>query len=209
MRLYEELAQYTGRPLELVRTRCQSAIVELAWQWHSNPDHPEQFYKNTDLYLFDLTEYQQRLYRANWYIWFQEILGELKIKRILDFGGGIGESLIQAYAAGVRELDYVDIKDSKTMDYAMHRFRSHNVSVQIWDGIPRKEYDLIIAMDVLEHIPNPGQAIRRFKEAGPYLIANPEQISFDAVFLPQHISNYNLAADYQHIEGNLYQRRER
>lgn len=208
--LYQELATYTGRDIDLVRQRCETALIELAWQWHEQnaKANPIEFYRKTDLYLFDLTRYQMELHDAGWYRWLQaRVLDELKPKSVIDVGGGIGETLIQM--TGPDKRDYLDVCGSPTMRYAEWRFRQRAYNIRIWDetpSLPIQKYDLIIAMDVLEHIANPELLIREFTDRSEYLICNCHHLPYGTYF-PQHISEPNLEPYYRNIGGDLWRRK--
>lgn len=205
MRLYDELSEYTGRDLDLVRLRCQYAAYELAWQWEQSKHNPVEFYRSTDLYQYELTEYQTRLHAAGWHKWLDHILKQRQIKHIIDFGGGIGEASITASVAGVNQIDFCEVRNSPTEQYARWRFDKRKIEVQFFpeSDPPSRCADLIIAMDVLEHLPNPEKYLRRFAETAPLLIANPEQVNINK-YCPMHISKVDVRGLYDHVEGNLW-----
>ena len=205
MNLFEELAAYTGRNIELVRQRCRYAAYELAWQWPEFKDNPIEFYRTTDLYLYDLTQYQTEMHDTGWHHWFKDALKQIRPKRILDFGGGIGEYTINAWGAGFPVDDFLEVARSSTMKYAIHRMRQHGCEPAI-----RNEeqfigsYDLIIAMDVLEHLPDPQPRIIEFAQRTKYLIANTENLP-NGVYFPQHISKPDLHPYFKNIGGDLWE----
>lgn len=209
MDLYEELAIYTGRDIDLVKARCHSATVELAWQWPRFADNPIEFYRSTDLYIFELTEWQTRLHQQGWYKWFKQVLEHLKPSSLLDFGGGIGEAVIAAWDAGIRDVSYIDVRNSATLNYALHRVtrREMNVMVGREDGRIQR-HDLIVAMDVLEHLcqADAQSRIREFSERAEYLIADPDQQKYSA-FFPQHVTHPDLTPYFTNVGGNLWKRK--
>lgn len=207
--LYEELAHYTGRDLDLVRFRCQYAVYELAWLWSKGPVQIPQFYRDTDLYLYDLTRYQVELTNAGWHEWLARLCKEKELIGVLDYGGGIGEATKTCYNAGCR-VNYVDLEGSYQMTYAMTRFRhAEMLGIGMFDAsdpIPMgAQYDLIIAMDVLEHLPEPDAKvlIRDFSRMAPYLICNADSLQFNK-FFPQHLHQPDLTPHYAKVEGNLW-----
>src|SRR4030042_3210734 len=89
-RIFNDLVEYTKIPRALVLQKCANAEKELAKLWKEKKNVIE-FYKNTDLYLFDLTKYQIILEHQEEV---KEMIGQikaLKLKKILEYGGGIGE----------------------------------------------------------------------------------------------------------------------
>lgn len=212
--LCQDLAAYTGRPLELVAARCRSAVFELAWLWEQWKDKPLEFYRFTDLYLFDLTNYQQTLVDGGFYSsWFPSVLRRLNVKTMLDFGGGIGEYTIAAYRQHDPQVDFMEVCGSATFQYAKWRFKRYGVTPQILyenEFIPEKQYDLIVAMDVLEHIAEPQPIIERMARQTEYVIANVDQVPYNT-FFPQHISHPDLTPYFEQSQQEplLWKRRKR
>ena len=189
MNLYRELAEYTGESTDYLKRICPKAAFGLVWEWHTKKDVLD-FYRTTDLYLYDLTHYQQDSLGEKFY-------GNYKVSgNGLDLGGGIGEYTIQAIKQGC-EMDYVDV-DGKTMDYAKWRFRKHNVEPKIHTEEFKidKDYDFVVAMDVFEHLENPQERIEEIAQHTKLLIANPDQVRYNDLY-PMHISLYDLTPYFE------------
>ena len=206
--LYKELAEYTKRDVELVKLRCQGAGAELAWRWAGEEDLP-QYYQETALYLFDLTQYQTMLRQNNIPIWLSRKIQEYGWKTVLDFGGGIGEWSILFAQEGCN-VTYQDVEPSYTKAYAEYRFYKHGVKVEV---VPHTvavtgHFDAIIAMDVLEHLEKEQaeRLIEQWNLQTNYLFANPDQIKYNFLY-PQHITYYNLDPYWERVEGYLYKAR--
>ena len=204
--LYEELAEYTDAPVELVELRCQGAGAELAWLWRQGfHESATEFYASTDLYIFDLTFYQTMLKQHGAHEGFGHLFPRPGVK-VLDFGGGIGEWTIVAAKKGC-EATYLDVHDSETMEYAQWRFAKHGVKPRILtdlDGPPDEPFDLIVAMDVFEHLEEPQPLVERFARQARYLLCNPKEIKYNFLF-PQHISHYELEPHWKHVEHYLWE----
>lgn len=199
---FQELTKYTGKPYDLVRERCIRSPVELAWLWYEY-DNPIDYYKDTSLYIFDLSNYQTALQELGFLDWYSKIIPEHNIKTVLDFGGGIGETTIIAAEQGA-DVTYLDITDSKTMEYAKWRFDKYNVKPKIIGHTEEfGNYDLIVAMDVLEHLENPQEMIEKFSKHCKYLVCPDEMKTYDCYY-PQHISHYDLSTHFSKIALNLY-----
>ena len=191
--LYAELAAYTERDYELVEQRCMTAATELAWMWPAYEGDLTAYYTDTDLYLFDLTRYQTNLFENGVHKWLADMVPLNKWRVGLDWGGGIGEWTIILAQAGV-SMTYYDLP-GPTRDYALWRFEREGVTVQTPTEDPLLEhgrYDVIVAMDVLEHLPEPEPArvMRRIGEHTNVMLCNPGEVKYNA-FFPQHISHYN------------------
>lgn len=77
--------------------------------------------------------------------------GHLDSKKVLDIGTGTGIQAIQAYLAGARKVDAVDINDDAII-CAKHNIRLNGLEGKIstwqsdlFSNIPNNHYDLIIA----------------------------------------------------------------
>lgn len=204
--ILEDLVKFTGKPAELVKSRCKIAVVELAWLWHFKKDILS-FYRDTDLYIFDLTAYQSMIVpEVNYMI---EYIEKHKIKKILDLGGGIGEYTIRILQETKANVTFLELKDSKTLEYAKWRFKKHKVNPAIVfeDFLWKNEsWDAVIAMDVLEHLENANEMIADLERKAKFVFANPEKIKFNELY-PQHISAYQLA-NFTEIGVNLYKNKK-
>ena len=205
--LYEELSEFTGRDPWLVNERCKTAIIELAWQWPQYKDKELEFYRESELYIFDLTMYQSVLKERGFHAMFGQYLKDLNIKTMLDFGGGIGEYTILAEKAGVKTT-YLEVAGSHTMGYALYRFANHEVYPEILtENDDVDYYDMIVAMDVFEHIADPAELITKLAKKCRYLICNmPGELPYGPAY-PQHISFPNLSNDFELVGNYLWKSR--
>lgn len=205
VQILNDLLEYTGKPRDLVIQRCKSAMIELAWQWHDKKD-VLSYYRDTDLYIFDLTQYQSMLVPAVNYM--VQNAENRKFKKVLDLGGGIGEYTIRLMQEAGVEVTYLELKDSETLKYAQWRFDKHKVKPHIvnedykWQN---ESWDAVIAMDVLEHMENAEETIKWLEATTKFVFANPDKIKFNDLF-PQHISEYQLK-NFEEVGVNLYQKR--
>jgi 2-polyprenyl-3-methyl-5-hydroxy-6-metoxy-1,4-benzoquinol methylase len=76
--------------------------------------------------------------------------------RVLDFGGGVGFNAMILAQAGF-DVTLADL-DSVTLSFAKFRAERHGVKMKYWksdveDMPPDEKYDVILCMDVLEHLP--------------------------------------------------------
>jgi len=205
--LYTELSQYTKKDLSLVTARCQIAHVELAWLWEKYKDDPIKFYKEADLYIFNLTYYQMRLQKNNIHNWYQHMIKKHGWKTGLDYGGGIGEQTILASQEGVK-MDFLEIEGSKTLEYAKWRFKKYEIKPVFRSENYKinQDYDFIVAMDVLEHLENPKPVLQDIALHTKWLFCNPEQIKYNWLS-PQHISKFNLELYFKHEDLYLWRRK--
>jgi len=205
--LYKELAEYTGRELELVRQRCRIAGIELSWLWEKFKDDPIAFYRETDLYIFDLTSYQMALQRNRVHIWYQYMIKGHGWKTGLDYGGGIGEYTILAMEEGVK-MKFCEVAGSGTLKYAKWRFKKYEVNPELhYEGYQiNQDFDFIMVMDVLEHLENPEPVIKKLHEHTEWIFCNPKQIRYNWLY-PQHISKFDLSPYFENVDLYLWRRK--
>lgn len=206
--LYAELAEYVGRNANLVREYCQAARWVLAMKWEDEKDDPIKYYKESKDYIYDSTMYQQVLKEQGFHKYIADVIKDFQIKTVLDYGGGIGEYSIIADRAGAEMVDYTDISDSETEKYAKYRFAKHKAKVNVRSLYSLSEdfphYDLIIAMDVFEHIVDNVPIIEDVAHHCNYLICNtPEEMPYDWRY-PQHVSYVFLNPHFDYISGRLW-----
>ena len=208
---YGELTEYTGRDRRLVEQRCKTALYELAWKYEEDyKKDPLASYRDNDLYVFDLTNYQTLLQNSNFHTLLIDFLKRYDCKKILDFGGGIGEYTILAMENGIK-ADFLEVGGSKTLEYAKWRFKKYGVKPKILTektDLTGRKYDCVVAMDVFEHIENPEPVIKKVAEISRYVFCNPFELPFNYLY-PQHISRYDedLRKYFEIVDRYLWERK--
>jgi 2-polyprenyl-3-methyl-5-hydroxy-6-metoxy-1,4-benzoquinol methylase len=150
---------------EQVRERMKKGSEPLKEEWNAweakgkmTPDRIKAFYKQTTNYIFELAE---------WHLWVPgkresdlALVADLKKrapKNVLDFGGGTGIMAILLARAGL-DVTLADLEGT-TLAFAQSRAQRNNVKLKIWKSDvepapPDKKYDIILALDVMEHLPH-------------------------------------------------------
>jgi 2-polyprenyl-3-methyl-5-hydroxy-6-metoxy-1,4-benzoquinol methylase len=121
------------------------------------PERITAFYKQTTNYIYELAEWH--LFVPNKRESDVALFDSMRTKHpknILDFGGGVGLLAIPLARAG-HDVTLADL-DSTTLKFAVFRAERHNVHLKIWKSDveaapPDAKYDVIMCMDVLEHLP--------------------------------------------------------
>jgi 2-polyprenyl-3-methyl-5-hydroxy-6-metoxy-1,4-benzoquinol methylase len=115
------------------------------------------FYKQTTNYIFELAEWHLFVpdKRQSDLALFER-MRKKQPKNILDFGGGVGLLAVPLARAGF-DVTLADL-DSKSLDFAVFHARRRGVQLKIWKSDvepapPDRKYDVIMCMDVLEHLP--------------------------------------------------------
>ena len=170
-----ELAEYTCLKEKDILTRIRSVYSQQIKEWRGiigekvTDEKVNEFYRNTDSYLFDLVQYN---YENSFYLQLTEEISRfctsLNMERaglkIIDFGGGIGSQMISLSGLKDTELSYADIP-GKTFEYAKWRFKRRKMDIEMIDAtkedfLEDKMYDVVITLDVIEHLVNPEATVR-------------------------------------------------
>ncbi len=155
---------FTGNSREEVLARVRRRWEPLKEEWEAwekegemTPERITNFYKQTASYIYELGE---------WHLFMPEKresdkalveeLRALRPRRILDFGGGVGLIALPLARAGL-DVTLADL-DGTSLDFAAFRAKRHRTALKIWKTDveplpPDPAYDVILALDVLEHLP--------------------------------------------------------
>lgn len=209
----QELACYTGVPVDEIISRIRGVYAQQIKEWSDisegmlTQDKVNEFYTNTDSYLFDLVQYnyENPLYLPG----VDEIAGfcrklsaEGRALNILDFGGGIGSQIINLSGIKGIRLNYADIP-GKTFDYAKWRFERRCLDVNMIDAsrdgfLGSNKYDVIIMLDVVEHLVEPEKTVKYLIE---HLSPNGYLIMFASFYNNNGEAGWHLNVDRYTNEG--------
>lgn len=171
--LVGELAAYLGLPEREVARRCEGAAARLAAAWRSaapgTPAEVAAFYREARDYLYDLTWWHAlvRDRSALAGVGALEAALEHRARTVMDFGSGIGSLGILLARHGL-EVTLAEINPALSA-YARWRLARRNLTARLLDTgrgrLPEGAFDLISAVDVLEHLPDPQEALRSLAAA--------------------------------------------
>lgn len=167
--LVVELAAFLEQPVEEVEARCRLAAGELARAWRAaapaTPEAITAFYCDTDAYLYDLTWWHALVEDDSALVQVEALEAALAhhARAVLDFGSGSG-SLGLLLAHHGLQVTLADV-NARLNEYARWRFAQRGLSVQALDlpvsapDLPAAAFDFISAVDVFEHLPDPGTTL--------------------------------------------------
>jgi len=145
-----DLSEFLGIPITKVQERMQHAQEKLARMWTEYKGTTEEFYKDNEEYLFDLAAFNKQPG------YFQDRLSglvNLDSMKILDIGCGIGSAVFMLAEQGCDVLGW-DI-NQKCIDFCNFKKKKYNLKGEFTTERPDfKPFDLVIAVDLLEHIEN-------------------------------------------------------
>jgi 2-polyprenyl-3-methyl-5-hydroxy-6-metoxy-1,4-benzoquinol methylase len=175
---------YKLDPEECVR-RCVHWESWSVQEWQekdrSSPEALREFYNSTQSWSFDLLWYAYLEAQCAVYptpvIAARSLPGPRRAPRVLDFGSGVGDTA-QLLAALGYTVDPADV--SRTLltfaRWRLDRRQQQAGYIDLNDHIlPTNEYDVILAKDVLVHVPDFGETVRTLHAAlkpGGMLLAN-------------------------------------
>jgi hypothetical protein len=157
---------FTGEKREdiLAKMKLGAKLMKDEWtawekQGPMTPERTKAFYKQTGNYVYDL---------GQWHLYDLEgkrprdlVLVESAkklgfVQTVLDFGCGVGFNSVLLARAGFK-VTLADV-DGKSLDLAVLRMKRLGLPYEVWKTDvepmpPEKAYDLIVAIDVLEHLP--------------------------------------------------------
>jgi 2-polyprenyl-3-methyl-5-hydroxy-6-metoxy-1,4-benzoquinol methylase len=160
----EDVMAFTKTSREEVRARMKKGSAPLKDEWNAweaqgpmTEERIKAFYKQTTNYIYELAEWH--LYVPGKRQSDLALVAEmraLKPKNILDFGGGVGLMAFLLARAGF-DVTLADL-DGTSLDFARFRAQRHGDKLKFWKSDvepmpPDAKYDVILALDVLEHLP--------------------------------------------------------
>jgi len=178
-----ELADYFDISPEEAERRAREGVQRTRDAWNAAPRRTrreiEDFYNTSQDYIFELVHWHATLSEAETLanVAALEVAERLGARRYLDFGGGVGANLLLFAGAGIEVAD-ADISDP-LLAFARWRLERRGVKASFFDlktdTLPQGRFDLLTAMDVLEHVPDPvatlGSALPALAPRGLAIVA--------------------------------------
>lgn len=160
----EDIMAFTKTTRTQVRERMKKGSEPLKDEWNAwekqGPMTEERitaFYKQTGNYIYELGEWHLFVPdKRESDLALVEEMKQKKPKNILDFGGGVGLAAFLLARAGF-DVTLADL-DGTSLDFAKFRATRRGDKLKFWKSDvepmpPDKKYDVILALDVLEHLP--------------------------------------------------------
>ena len=179
-----ELSAYFQMQPDEVRERCinwkKYSVAEWSAKDRTTTEGLLDFYQTQVSWIFDTMWYHAKQYHATNFpesVAIAEALPSGFIGDHLDFGAGPGSTSLFFAELGWR-TSLADISTTM-LDFAKWRFACHHVPAAFYElpaqTLPTGAFDLITALDVMAHVPNPSETLHTLHRAlkpGGYLIFN-------------------------------------
>lgn len=157
--------------------KLRTKLNEILWTIldPKTDDEVRRFYEVTPFYACGSAYWHMERYQRK----FRDELTKMVCGDVVDYGGGIGDISIKLAKKGVR-VTYADVH-GKTFDFAKWLFKKRGLDIPMIDLSEEslsKQYDAIVCIDVIEHVPMPEVALRtmgeHLKENGKLIITYPD-----------------------------------
>jgi hypothetical protein len=152
-----DLAEYTKLPREVVEHELRTRSgINFRGEWLATPEHlrrDDWFYLSSKTYLFGNATHFQDTSFADAYVTPHVGAGGVA----LDFGSGTGNLSLTLAALGVDV--WVSELNALQRDFIRFRVAKHGLGERVtvvdpWAELPRATFDAVVAVDVLEHLPD-------------------------------------------------------
>ena len=187
--LTQVISELTNQPVEAVQQRlhdeeCQiganvgAAMKHAGITPHVWSDELIQFYQQTDAFLYELIAWNRNANKVTIRQWINAALARLPSFSldILTYGDGIGCDSLYFTQAGHRVI-YCDLGEL-SKQFAHTLFSAAGLPFEPasdLSALPAESFDVIVCLDVLEHVPDPSSLIEqlvRCLRPGGLLIAS-------------------------------------
>lgn len=172
--LLAEMAAYE-RDLDVqeIDRRCSTAVATLRHEWQQSVDPAsrasiEQFYQSPTT-LYELLDWHSLRDDDGplAYVLALDIAREREVESCLDFGSGVGSGALLFRQAGI-QMTLADIS-TPLLTFCRWRFDRRRQTAGFVDlkrdPLPRETFDMILAMDVFEHLADPVDAVEQLSVA--------------------------------------------
>ena len=152
-----DLAAYTELPRDVVERELSTRSgINFRGEWLATPEHLRRdrwFYLSSKAYLFaNATHFPDTTFADDFVAPYVRTEG-----RALDFGSGTGNLALIMAARGVRV--WVSELNALQRDFIRFRVQQYGLGDRVtvidpWSELPRGAFDAVVAVDVLEHLPD-------------------------------------------------------
>ena len=168
-----EAAEYLGLPVEDTLQRIERSATEFPAEWDRMVPDPSdrnqllRFYNESEVELFEQIAWHSSESIHHRSLVCSDLASTLPGRTFLDYGSGIGSNAHVFGLAGFR-VTLADIADP-LRNFARWRCERRGIPVRTIDlkteALEPDRYDVITCFDVLEHVPDPLDAVRRMRDA--------------------------------------------
>lgn len=158
--IFKELEEFEGKDIESIskeywlNKNTRDRLIQEEIDRDATRQKVLNYYATTPQYLYELGYWEAQVDKQREYRKLYLACKKFNLKRILDYGGGIGGLAIYLNSRGI-SCDYLDIP-GRTFDFAVFRFRRRGIKIDCFDAtkfkFQQEQYEAVICYDVLEHL---------------------------------------------------------
>ena len=146
---------------------------------HEWSDQLVEFYRTTRSFLYETSVWNRAPLKLEMRDWIGRFLAERapgRSLKVLSFGDGLGFDSVYLATAG-HQVTYYEVAD-ECVHFAKQVFAANQQTVNIVqsaESLPAGEFDVVISLDVLEHVPSPPDCVgmfARWLKPGGWLLAH-------------------------------------
>ena len=158
-RAFGHLSRYLQKPVPEIageywqRRKTSDVEAQRRAAQANNDDEVNLYYAETVQYLYELSYWEATKDKQKWFEVLRKACRKLELRKVLDFGGGVGGLTIALRSAGI-DCDHLDVPGN-TLTYAGWRFTQERYTARAWragESLPKEMYDAVFAWDVFEHL---------------------------------------------------------
>ena len=185
------IARITGKPTATVAQRLAREQKDIGSsvrdEMHARgippyiwSDRLIEFYSRTDAFLYESLVWNRTAEKNRTRKWIAEYLHSAMGRpvRVLIYGDGLGFDSLYLAQAG-HEVSYFEVSND-CAQFARSIFESAGADIRMLDSpesVPVGEFDVVVCLDVLEHVPDPpaivGQLAAALRPGGRLIIHAP------------------------------------
>jgi len=201
----EELKQYLGHQYKAYT--LQEAASAASDEWRSkNPQGPqafEDYYRNSELYQFEIASWNSSKRKVRVYQKVQTVLDRFQAQHIIDFGAGIGSDTIALHNQGFK-VSYYEISHAMQ---AFFKWRCQQRNIQIPILKELQPTQCFLFLDVIEHLHDPFKQLDQFMNMGQMMVFTQSFKEHDPARggMPYH-TDYSVGQIHRHIIKNRWQK---
>jgi len=188
----EEICAFTGEPIESVRRKMGEGIHRTARLFRSHPGGMEAFYRESDAYLYELSNTDEDPFKS----FLADRFGACMAGRsALEYGCGIGTLALKLAGEGIRvtACDINEVNLGFLRQRVARRGWEDRVAVADPEAAlnPESPYQIVTCFHVLEHVSDPqtllGRLVACLEPGGLFLGIAP----FDMIYeeFPEHLES--------------------
>ncbi len=144
----EDLSKFFEVPIETVKEKVAASVLDQVTGWYERKGSIEDYYRHNEAYIYGGAWWNSRddIQRSR-----LVPLMNVQDSSVLDFGCGIGSASLMLATQGNKVTGY-DINEL-AIDFCNFRKNKDNIDIEFTTEKPDySQFDLVIAIDVLEHI---------------------------------------------------------